>query len=94
MIRCMSLERTIRKHGGDEITNMCSRRFFFVFENYYSLVDTCWKTEVVGKLYYVRSGDENVGGSVVEIFLESGSHWQAVLLTVHQRTEGGTVGVV
>ena len=27
-----------------------------------------WKTEVFSKLYYVRSADENVGGSVVDVF--------------------------
>ena len=30
-----------------------------------------WKTEVIGKLYLVRSAYENVGGSVVDIFWES-----------------------
>ena len=42
--------------------------FFLVIENYSSLVDIFWKTEVVGKPYYVRSADENVGGSVVVIY--------------------------
>ena len=32
------------------------------------MVDIFWKTEVIGKLYYVRSGGENVGGSAVGIF--------------------------
>ena len=41
---------------------------FLVIENYRSLVDTFWKTELNGKLYYVRSADENVGRSVVDIF--------------------------
>ena len=29
------------------------------------------KTEAIGKLYLVRSAEENVGGSVVDIFWES-----------------------
>ena len=33
-----------------------------------SVVDIFWKTEVIGKLYHVRSTDENVGGSVVDVF--------------------------
>ena len=33
-----------------------------------SVVDIFWNTEVIGKLYYVRSADENVGVSVVDIF--------------------------
>ena len=49
----------------------CVRDVLFVFvviENYRSLVDIFWKTGVIGKLYYVRSADENVGRSVVDIF--------------------------
>ena len=49
----------------------CVRDVLFVFvviENYRSLVDIFWKTRVIGKLYYVRSADENVGRSVVDIF--------------------------
>ena len=50
---------------------MCLRRFvcyIFVIENYCSLVDIFWQTEVIGELYMVQSADENVGGSVVVIF--------------------------
>ena len=50
---------------------MCWRHmfcYFLVTENYLSLVDILWKTEVIGELYLVRSADENVGGSVVVIF--------------------------
>jgi len=35
---------------------------FLVIDNYCSLVDIFWKTEVIGKLYYVRSTDENMSG--------------------------------
>ena len=45
--------------------------FVFCHWNYCSLVDIFLKTEVIGKLYCVRSADENVGGSggsVVDIF--------------------------
>ena len=42
--------------------------FSLVIENYCSLVDIFWTTEVIGKLYYVRFADENVGESVVDIF--------------------------
>ena len=90
MIRCLSLERKAHEHGGYDGTNMCS---FFRHWNYCSLVDILWKTEVIGKLYYVRSADENVGGSVVDIFWKNGRNWQAVLRAVSQRNEGGTVGV-
>ena len=48
------------------LTTFCS--FFLVIENYYSLADIFWRTEVIDKLYYVRSADENVGGPVVDIF--------------------------
>ena len=43
---------------------------------------------VVGKLYCVRSDDENAGGSVVDIFFENGSDWQAVQRTVCWRKCG------
>ena len=49
---------------------MCSRRFlwnFLVVENYGSLVNIFWKTEIIGELYLARSADENVGGSVVDV---------------------------
>ena len=64
------------------LTTFCS--FFFVIENYYSLADIFWRTEVIDKLYYVRSADENVGGSVVDILriLSNVSTRQAVLCTV------------
>ena len=52
-----------------------------------------WKTVVIGKLYYVRSADENVGGSVADVFSKNARIWQAVLLAVRQQNEGGTVGV-
>ena len=42
--------------------------YFLVIENYYSLVDLFWKTEVIGELHLVRSADENVGGSVIVIY--------------------------
>ena len=66
-------------------------RHFLVTENYCSLVDIFCKTEVMSKLYYVRSADENVGGSVVDIFWKNGSNWQTVLRTVRWRTVGGSV---
>ena len=28
---------------------------------------TFWKTEVIGKVYCIRSADENVGGSAVDV---------------------------
>ena len=37
-----------------------------------SVVNIFWKTEVIGKLYYVRSADENVGGSVVDMLWKNG----------------------
>ena len=49
----------------------CARDVLLVFlaiENYCSLADIFLETEVIDKLYYVRSADENVGGSVVDIF--------------------------
>ena len=67
MIRCMNLERKAHEHGGYGGRNLCSRRFVSLT---YSgkRFDIFWKTELIGKLYYVRSDDENVGGSVVDIF--------------------------
>ena len=71
MIRSLSLERKTHEHGGYDGTSMCLQnmfRYFLVIENYCSLVDIFWKTEVIGELYYVRSADQNVGGSVVFIY--------------------------
>ena len=73
MIRCMSLKKHTNT-GGYNGTDMCSRRFVYysiVTENYCSLVGIFWKTEVISKLYYVRSAVENVGGSVVDMFWKS-----------------------
>ena len=36
------------------------------------MVAILWTTEVLDKLYYVRSVDEKVGGSVVDIFWKNG----------------------
>ena len=71
MIRSLSLERKTHEHGGYDGTSMCLQnmfRYFLVIENYCSLVDIFWKTEVIGELYLVRSADENVGGPVVVIY--------------------------
>ena len=53
-----------------ELTCVCDNMFCrrLVIENYCSLVDIFWKTEVIGKQYDVRPADENVGGSVVVIY--------------------------
>ena len=71
LVRCIGLEREAHEHGRYSGINMWSRRFVcccLVNENLCSLDDVWWKTEVIGKLYYIRSADENVGGSVVDIF--------------------------
>ena len=73
------------------LATFCS--IFLVIDNHCSLVDIFWKTEVIGKLYYVRSTDENVGGSVVDALWKNGRNWQAVPRAVRLRNEGGTVGV-
>ena len=71
MMRCLSLERKTLEHGGYDGASMCSRHLFccfLVIENYCSMVDIFWKTEIIGELYLVRSADENLGGSVVVIY--------------------------
>ena len=57
------------------------------------MVGILWKSGVIGKLHHVRFADENVGGSVVDIFWKNARSWQAVLHPVRQRNEGGAVGV-
>ena len=49
---------------------MCSGHyvFFFLSLKITSAWLTFWKTKVIGNRYYVRSADENVGGSMVDIF--------------------------
>ena len=56
---------------------MCSRCFvcFVLSQN-----DIFWKTEVIGNLYYVRSADENVGGSEVDICSLPCFPWWRILL--------------
>ena len=68
MIRCLSVDRKTLEHGACDGNNICSRPFvcfvYLVIANYCSLVDIFWGSEVIGKPYFVRSADENVGGSV------------------------------
>ena len=73
---------------------MRSRRFvcyFFVIENYCSLVDIFCKTEVMSKLYYVRSADENVGGSVVDICWKTEVFGKLYYVLSAEQNGGGSV---
>ena len=73
-----------------ELTCVCDNMFCrrLVIENYCSLVDIFWKTEVIGKQYDVRPADENVGGSVVVIYSGYQMHLKAVLRAICRRKRG------
>ena len=75
MIRGMSLKRKTHERGRGKMELTCARNVWFdIF--WPSKITAAWltysgKTEVISKLYYVRSAHENVGGWVVNIFRKS-----------------------
>ena len=88
-------KKNARTRGYDR-TSMCSRRlvcYFLVSENYCSLVDIFWKTEIIGELYLVRSTDENANGSVVNILWGSKVVGKSYYVRSADENVGSSVGV-